>query len=152
MAVLTIRLGARVFQVNTSELQEVQDPETIRRSGRSPHLVRLGFAAWSEDADAPIDDRLAVDEGVTVPDAAALTTAEVNALRTTLVVVRRQESVYLLDGLDPDRQLVARSDARARRWHARARQSPFLVGLSFAAAVEDQELLSRPTDSSCVEL
>jgi hypothetical protein len=152
VSILTVRLGARVFQTTTAELQEVDDAETLRRSGRSPFLVRLGFAAWSETPDELLDDRMALDDHEVPFTPKPLTTSEIEALQSTLVVVRRQEVVYLLDGLDTDRHLVGPEDSRGRLWHARTRQSPFLVGLSFAAAVADRDLLSRPTDASCVEL
>ncbi|TVQ36211.1 MAG: hypothetical protein EA356_06005 [Geminicoccaceae bacterium] len=152
MATLLMRLGGRLYAVPTDELGVVDDPGTRQRSGRAPFLVRLGFAAWCEDVDSLIDDPVAFDGSEVASTGAPLTTAAVNALQATLVVVRRQETVHLLDGIDAGRHLLTIGDARTRKLNARSLQSPFLVGLSFAAAVADQDVLSNPTDAACVEL
>ncbi len=152
MSQLILRLGGWIFDVGVDELVQVDDADTIRRSNRSPFLVRLGFAAWVDHADELIDDPLSFDGAQLDPVAGPLTTAHADILQTTLVVLRRQETVWLLNGLDASRHLVAITDARGRRLNARTRQSPSLVGLAFAAAVADRDVLSNPTDAGCVEL
>ena len=152
MAAILMRLGGRLFTASTDELLEVVDPGIRQRSSRPPLLLRLGFAAWCEDLDALIDDPIAFDGAEAPATVGPLTTAAANALQGTLVVLRRQETVYLLDGIDAGRHHLAITTARSRRLNARSLQSPFLVGLSFAAAVPDQDLLSNPTDASCAEL
>ncbi|MEO1091380.1 MAG: hypothetical protein AAFX81_12135 [Pseudomonadota bacterium] len=152
MADLLLRLGGRLYRADTSELVEVADVDIAERASRPPFLVRLGFAAWCDDARTLTNDPVAFDGAELDAAAAPPSTAEMQALLKLLVVVRHRGALRLLDGIDATRHLVQINDSASRQLNARSVQSPFLVGLSFAAAVPDQDVLRNPTDASMAEL
>jgi hypothetical protein len=152
MAEVLARLGGRLVRIDSKELTTIDDTQVHARADRPPFLIRLGFAAWCDDLGELVDDPLFFDGTELASNAAPPTTAETQSLLNMLLVVRRQGTLYLLDGIDAGRHLMPVNDARSRRLNARSTQSPFLVGLSFAAVVADTDLLRNPTDAGMAEL
>ena len=152
MAEVLARLGGRLVRIDTDELVAIDDTQVHARADRPPFLIRLAFAAWCDDLGELVDDPVVFDGAELAGGVAAPTTAETQTLLDMLLVVRRQGTLYLLDGIDAGRHLLPVNDIRTRRLNARSIQSPFLVGLTFAGVVADTDHLRNPTDASMAEL